>query len=771
LLANALNRFICDAGAGCKAWTTTTGICTSPANLGTVTAVTNGVTINFGDVGAASSNSVVYGHPQACVYSMALSDSCEVHAGTYNKPGAFCSENCDIGDTSTEGICNRSDCWKAFVVALGIGPNLTGTGRYGTSSNPAYLRGAVMNGSIDTWDTNRNKRPDSDEGITSYPAVFDGDLDNDNVFDNNVDGNDLDWNTATVGGDAFYGLILGCGDGPNSYNKLCRVSKTEDDDWIKIDHDGDGTMDLNYGVMVSPYSNTNYPNTDHFIIQDIEMHSLNGGTTAASGNGIRMLHGNITMMGNTSSDGLKANYLYIHDNDYSNSSVPPSGGAGENQWAVFADQENSGCAQSWEIAYNLVYQNNENVFNDDCGSSECGCGMNIHDNRIIVDVVASSKNAGRTIHMGYWKAIDTVQGGARKKAFRFWNNEVVFLRLSNQYLFHDLQSFGNQTNNGLGEFWIYGNVFRMDPTMSVGGSSMRLELSFNAGEINGSGNPKDSSWRYYLFNNTYDWSKEMEAVSNNDSSGELLVERNNAYFRTTSVHAHTNAGVTKNRASEVCSVAATACTTASSIRTVWFTPGAFSSGNPSLWTGLTNYSPAVGGPLLNTGTCDPDGDGAPGYKATDGVTNITSWTDLAGNPASCPTVGSVISIGALQPAVVPPAVCGNGAVEVGETCDDGSQAVNACVYGDTPPLQQVCNGTCTGTTDCASPQYCGDSTVQVAFEQCDGALLNGHTCSEFGVCTGTPTCVSCVISSAGCNCASINPDLIGVDIFGVSINP
>ena len=85
-LANANNRIICDAASGCQSWTTTTGICTSPANGGTATTqVTNGVALQLdADVPLET----VYGHPQACVYNMVQSDSCEIHAGTYRKAGA-----------------------------------------------------------------------------------------------------------------------------------------------------------------------------------------------------------------------------------------------------------------------------------------------------------------------------------------------------------------------------------------------------------------------------------------------------------------------------------------------------------------------------------------------------------------------------------------------------------------------------------------------------------------------------------------------------------
>jgi len=115
--------------------TTTNVLCTAAG--GAVTAVRNGVQA---DVDRDGTKEFVYGHPQACVYNMAKSDSCEIHAGTYKKAGAYAdADSLDSGLAPGAG-CDKNTCWWATVVAYGYGPNLTGTG-YGTSTAPGTSAG------------------------------------------------------------------------------------------------------------------------------------------------------------------------------------------------------------------------------------------------------------------------------------------------------------------------------------------------------------------------------------------------------------------------------------------------------------------------------------------------------------------------------------------------------------------------------------------------------------------------------------------------------
>jgi hypothetical protein len=88
---------------------------------------------------------------------MAKSDSCEVHAGTYKKAGAQCDENCGRPRerwAGATGVCDKFDCFKASIVALGDGPHMSADGNYGTASAPGIIEAANMAGSIDMWDPN-----------------------------------------------------------------------------------------------------------------------------------------------------------------------------------------------------------------------------------------------------------------------------------------------------------------------------------------------------------------------------------------------------------------------------------------------------------------------------------------------------------------------------------------------------------------------------------------------------------------------------------------
>ncbi len=75
------------------------------------------------------------------------------------------------------------------------------------------------------------------------------------------------------------------------------------------------------------------------------------------------------------------------------------------------------------------------------------------------------------------------------------------------------------------------------------------------------------------------------------------------------------------------------------------------------------------------------------------------------------------------------AVCGNGVVEIGETCDDGNTIVDNCTYGATSCT--TCNTTCTGNV-AGKVIKCGDSVVQTANgEQCDdGNTVATDTCNN-----------------------------------------
>jgi hypothetical protein len=635
-----------------------------------------------------------------------------------------------------------------------------------------------MAGSTDTWDSDSDKKPDTESGEpTSYSAILSGDRDNDAAFDTTTGGDSDNTGSFTglggaFNGDAFHGAIVGCMATTSSGYNWCGTGHS-DNPWVDTDADGDFDTRANLGGSRDPA---------FLVIKDLEFKRYNGGNDISPQGSIHPNIGSIELTGDGSTNGLVVDHIYFHDSDYSLSAADGA----EAYWAMFDDSGNAGCSTWTEIKNSHLEQNNEKVLDDDCGTgNECGCPKNFHDNLVLFNVT-SSQAGSRNPVFAYLKSIDTAGGGSRKKQHRIWNNEFVMpaTTQTGSRRFMDLQAFGNSMGAGLGELWVYGNVFR-----ALGTQKWNKFWNGSCGIGTGSG-------RVYFFNNTID----MTFGSNDpgmggpcaDTNGELNIGKNNAYwtggarifihdYQDGSPPSGSGDSATELFANEFCTNADTSspsgqnCTVpGSNTHGAWFVG---TSASTNLYDGLTTLAPAASGPLdeiTSNNPCDPDGDGAAGFKDWDGTTNITTWNDLAGNTILCPTIGTTLDIGAIQNSndVIPPAVCGNGAVEAGETCDDGSQAVNACVYGDSPPLQQVCNGACSGNVDCDEPRYCGDSTVTTPQEQCDGVLLNGHTCSEFGCAVGTPTCVSCVISSAGCtSCAALNPDLIGVDIFGVSINP
>ena len=90
-------------------------------------------------------------------------------------------------------------------------------------------------------------------------------------------------------------------------------------------------------------------------------------------------------------------------------------------------------------------------------------------------------------------------------------------------------------------------------------------------------------------------------------------------------------------------------------------------------------------------------------------------------------------------------LCGNGKLDAGEVCDgamlNGATCSALVGFGSTGKL--TCNDTCTAviTTACSEPKKCGNGILDSG-EVCDGAILNGKTCAEvvgFGS-TGTPQC-------------------------------
>lgn len=612
---------------GTTAGHTSASLCT--AGGGTVAPVRNGTLADVDGDGIAEP---IYAHPQACVWNMAKSDSCEVHAGTYRRPGAQCTSNC--GDFSRAGVpqgtCADWNCYLASVLAFGYGPNLDGTG-YGTKSSPGYLRGAVMNGSIDTWDADGDKIPDAREGMTSYPAILSGDANGNGAFDL------TSCTGSSCSGDMFFAIQIGCGaDGNSSYGINCSNAFSGTETGPQIDTNGDGTFDTEIGRQGSR-------EVDWLVVKDIEFSGYNGGNGSANQTA-RYKEGMINLNGDGSTNGLALDHVAVFGNDYK---YPA--GASETFWAIVGDLKNNGCTDPHysETKNSYLEQNNQLIFdNDGQVGSQLGCPFWVHDNRIVVNVTSPRSGQGNSVDapanaIFYLKSVDTLADGS-PHVDRFWNNEVVYVNGGPQATGHnwfiDLQAFGNANGHGLGEMWVYGNLFRNDPAVAN-----PLQMFF---PMYCSYPSNDVNWRFYYFNNTWDgWSAStavnLRAVCNNSSQGELYVGINNAEIYTSSEQATTN--VVTRRVSNNVATDSSRCSS-------YFDCGS----NPTVWSGLSYYRPKAGGGLDGTGSCDPDGDGVPGVDYNGDGVNDLSWTDLAGNLVSCPSLSSRIDIGAIQAGNGPP---------------------------------------------------------------------------------------------------------------------
>jgi hypothetical protein len=606
---------------------------------GAVTAVTNGVSA---DVDGDGNTEVVHGHPQACVWNMATSDSCEVHAGTYIASGAYADADSQNVSSGAGAGCDRNNCWYASVVAPG-----PASGAYGTSGSPGYLRGASMNGSIDSWDPDGDKNP----ADGTYPAILSGDRDNDATFDATTGGDSDNTGTFTglggsFNGDAFHAVMVGCMATSSSAYNWCGTGHG-DNPWVDTDADGDFDTRADLGSSRDPA---------FLVIKDLEFKRYNGGNNVTSTTSIHPNIGNIELGGDQSSDGLVVDHIYFHESDYSLTSTSGT----EAYWATINDPGNAGCSTWTEIKNSHLEQNNEKLLDDDCGTgNECGCPKNFHDNLVVLNVT-SSRAGSRDPVFAYIKSVDTVGGGARKKQHRFWNNEFVMSATTQtgSRRFMDLQAFGNSMGTNLGELWVYGNVFR-----ALGTPKWSKFWNGSCGIGTGSG-------RVYFFNNTID----MTFGSNDpgmggpcaDTNGELNIGKNNAYWTGgTRIFIHdyqdgsppSGSGdfASETFANELCTNADTSspsgqnCTVpGSNTHGAWFVG---TSASTNLYDGLTTLAAKASGPLDEVSAnnpCDPDGDGAAGFKDWDGTTDITTWLDVAGNTVNCPTVGTALDAGAVQ---------------------------------------------------------------------------------------------------------------------------
>lgn len=705
----------------------------------TITNLPNGASV-FIDGG--STLKTVYGHPQACVYNMAKSDSCEIHAGTYRAAGF---ENASDVGHNTGGTCWDFNCTLGSVAAFGYGPNLnTGTGcgkeqatpgptcGYGTAANPGWMRGAVMNSSTDTWDCDNDKIPDASDtslACTSYAPILSGDRDNDGAFDTTSCPTGAGGGAGTCSGDSFAAVWVGCGGIINAadtihYDFVCSPGFTSGEHGTRLDTDADGSFETEIGRQDAK-------NVDYFQIKDIKFTGYNAGN-GSSQQGSRHREAHINLNGIEDSDGLKIDHIWMQDNaDY-------NGAGSETFWAEIADMRNKGCADYTEIKNSLLYQHTRFLYNDDgVVSAALGCSMNIHDNRIVVQ---RSNGNGDTGGLWYIKSFDHHPDG-RPKVMRFWNNEVI-LKTSdiNATFIGDTQQFGNSDASssaqdpsgncttlnaatGLGAIYFYGNLLRYDPSPSA------LPQFFYSAFCSQNCTGLTRDWTFVEFNNTFDrYSTNANGDGTDQTFGTMCSSQNNGstynakkYYSKNNVWINASGEGTTPAAAPGTSTVVNQFNTDTnkclSSSSGYFAHGAGNTCDsaPTFWTGLTYYAPRTGGALdevtVNS-PCDPDGDGTRGFDYDGNGTNDTSWVDIAGNSVDCSVATNptgALDMGAIQNSNdgggTGPS-CGNGAREGSEVCDLTDLNSETCISRGYSGGTLACCDNTTDGTDCGTTHDC-----------------------------------------------------------------
>ncbi len=160
---------------------------------------------------------------------------------------------------------------------------------------------------------------------------------------------------------------------------------------------------------------------------------------------------------------------------------------------------------------------------------------------------------------------------------------------------------------------------------------------------------------------------------------------------------------------------------------------------------------------------DPACTAAPDH-CTNGILDAgENATDCGG---TCPPCVSCVSdlqctpkvcVGGVCVPIVVPAACGNGAVDVGESCDGTNLAGLSCTdLGFTGGTLGCKSGCLLDTSGCIGPTNgtCGDAIVNVN-ESCDGSQVLGLTCADFSFTGGSLKCDSnCDIDTNFCTLAS-----------------
>lgn len=100
-----------------------------------------------------------------------------------------------------------------------------------------------------------------------------------------------------------------------------------------------------------------------------------------------------------------------------------------------------------------------------------------------------------------------------------------------------------------------------------------------------------------------------------------------------------------------------------------------------------------------------------------------------------------------------PPVCGDGTINLPtEACDGSDLGGQTCEALGLGPGDLACSGSCTfDTSGCSAPPTCGDGVINQAFEVCDGDDLGGATCQDVGFLGGDLACGDdCSFDASGC---------------------
>jgi hypothetical protein len=157
--------------------------------------------------------------------------------------------------------------------------------------------------------------------------------------------------------------------------------------------------------------------------------------------------------------------------------------------------------------------------------------------------------------------------------------------------------------------------------------------------------------------------------------------------------------------------------------------------------------------LTSTATVSTTDPTEGGESSDDGADEGTTTTGA--DPTTETTATTTLdesSSGAVdESSTTEPAVCGDGIIGPGETCDGEEFGDESCMSQGFGGGELVCNAGCGGfsTDGCFD---CGDGEVQ-GTEQCDGAVPGGVTCESEGFTEGTIACDSarCQYDTSGCS--------------------